>query len=202
MSFNEGRCWTTVTISERRIRHAWRRKHKGTKSPSPADVSTSWHAIAQTNTSLETPQLFWERLSCEEYLRCRRQFHSNEWETKHKQNKATVLWKNAVRSCAHTLSYIQILPHLSAEACQNCSLSLPLQDYRQSAPETKPTHGSSMRTRSLCTRATNKKRSDIHLDNLRGLTAFSQSWQPEEGGEESSLIKQGLGRQMEPLAGC
>lgn len=86
--------------------------------------------------------------------------------------------------------------------CQNCSLSLPLQDYRQSAPETKPTHGSSMRTRSLCTRATNKKRSDIHLDNLRGLTAFSQSWQPEEGGEESSLIKQGLGRQMEPLAGC
>ncbi len=45
---------------------------------------------------------------------------------KQNTNKATVLWK-------HTLSHIQILPHLSARACQNCSLSLPLQDYRQSA---------------------------------------------------------------------
>lgn len=42
------------------------------------------------------------------------------------KTKVTVLWK-------HALSYIQILPHLSAQACQNCSLSLPLQDYRQSA---------------------------------------------------------------------
>lgn len=72
------------------------------RSPSLANVSTI-HILArnrtQTNTSLETPQLFWE-----EYLRCRRQSHSNERETKHKQNKATVLWKNAVRSCAHTHS--------------------------------------------------------------------------------------------------
>lgn len=57
----------------------------------------------------------------------------------------------------HTHSYIQILPHLSGEACQNCSLSLPLQDYRQSAPETK-THTRLINVNALIVyTATNKK---------------------------------------------
>lgn len=159
--------------------------------------SISWHAIARKRTRA---------------LRHHNSFEKNTsaaagnlilMSEKQNTNKTKQQCSGKTQSdLARTHSHIQILPHLSAKACQNCSLSLPLQDYRQSAPETKPTHSSSMRTRSLCTRATNKKRSDIHLDNLRGLTAFSQSWQPEEGGEESSLIKQGLGRQMEPLAGC
>ncbi len=120
MSFNEGRRWTTVTISERRIRHAWRHKHKDTQALSRKQTHIHPGTHKPRNESFEK-----DRRAKNTSATAGNLILMSEKQNTNK-TKATVLWK-------HALSYIQILPHLSAQACQNCSLSLPLQDYRQSA---------------------------------------------------------------------
>ncbi len=82
MSFNEGRREQPWRLARG---ESGMREDANTKTRKPAPANNRVYILART--SLETPEIFWERPSCEEYLRCRRQSHSNERETKHKQKQ-------------------------------------------------------------------------------------------------------------------
>lgn len=150
MSFNEGRCWTILTISERRIRHAWRCKHKDTKPLSRKQTSIHPGTMARASRrqrSFENDHRAKNTSAAAGNLILMSQKQNTN------KTKATVLWK-------HALSYIQILPHLSAQACQNCSLSLPLQDYRQSARD--KTHTRLINANAFIVRTGNKQKPERH----------------------------------------
>lgn len=118
------------------------------------NVYTSWHALVRKPTRALRKQRSFEK---DYHAKTTSAAGGNLILMSQKQNtnktKATVLWK-------HALSYIQILPHLSAQACQNCSLSLPLQDYRQSARD--KTHTRLINANAFIVRTGNKQKPERH----------------------------------------